>query len=85
MNPSEPETLVQLAGELGMDKDTFRSALISEHTEKEFRRLISLARRLGVRSFPSLVLQTHDSVKLVTLDYKDHRVSLQDIRFIVSG
>ena len=82
MNPSEPETLVQLAGELGMDKDTFRSALIAEDTEKEFRRQVRLARRLGVRSFPSLVLKTHDSVNPITLDYQDHRVSLQDIAFI---
>jgi putative protein-disulfide isomerase len=83
MNPSEPETLVQLAAELGLDKDAFRSALIAEDTEKEFRRLVGLARRLGVRSFPSLLLKTHDSVSPVTLDYQDHRVSLQDICFIV--
>jgi len=85
MNPSEPETLVQLAGELGMDKDTFRSALISEDTDKEFRNQVRLARRLGVRSFPSLVLKTNDRVSQVTLDYQDQRVSLQDIRFILSG
>jgi len=85
MNPSEPETLVQLAAELGLDKAVFRSALISEETEKEFKRQVRLSRRLGVRSFPSLVLKVHDRVNPVTLDYQDHRVSLQDIRFIVSG
>jgi len=79
MNPSEPETLVQLAGELGMDKDTFRLALISEDTEKEFKRVVWRARRLGVWSFPSLVLKTDDSISPVTLDYQDHRVSLQAI------
>jgi len=79
MNPSEPETLVQLAGELGMDKDVFRLALISKDTDKEFRRRVRLARRLLVRSFPSLVLKTDDRTCPVTLDYQDHRVSLQDI------
>ena len=79
MNPSEPETLVQLAGELGMDKDAFRTALDSEDTEKEFRRLVWVARRLGVRSFPSLVLKTDDGISPVTLDYQDHRVSLKEI------
>jgi putative protein-disulfide isomerase len=79
MNPSEPETLVQLAGELGMDKDAFRTALSSEDTEKEFRRRVYFARRLLVRSFPSLVLKTDDRTIPVTLDYQDHRVSLQEI------
>ena len=79
MNPSEPETLVQLAGELGMDKDAFRTALILEDTEKEFRRQVYLARRLLVRSFPSLVLKTDDRTSPVTLNYQDYRVSLQEI------
>ena len=79
MNPSEPETLVQLAGELGMDKDAFRTALISEDTDKEFRRRVYLARRLLVRSFPSLVLKTDNRSSPVTLDYQDYRVSLQEI------
>ena len=79
MNPSEPETLVQLAGELGMDEGAFRTALISEDTEKEFRRRVYLARRLLVRSFPSLVLKTDKHTGPVTLDYQDHRVSLQEI------
>jgi len=79
MNPSEPETLVQLAGELGMDKDAFRTALISVDTEEEFRRQLYLARRLLVRSFPSLVLKTDDRTSPVTLNYQDYRVSLQEI------
>lgn len=85
MNPSEPETLVQLAGELGLDKDTFRSALVSEKTDQEFRRQVGLARRLGVRNFPSLVLMIKDSVNSVSLDYRDHRVSLQDIRYLMTS
>ena len=79
MNPSEPETLVQLAGEIGMDEAAFRQALISEDTEKEFRRRVYFARRLLVRSFPSLVLKTDDRTGPITLDYQDHRVSLQEI------
>jgi putative protein-disulfide isomerase len=85
MNPSEPETLVQLAGVLGMNTDTFRSALVSEQTDQEFRRQVGLARRLGVRSFPSLVLKIQDRINRVSLDYKDHRVSLQDIRYLVTS
>lgn len=79
MNPSEPEILVQLAGELGMDKVTFKSALVSEDTEKEFRRVRHQARRLGVRSFPSLVLKTAEGINPIKLDYQVCRLSIREI------
>jgi putative protein-disulfide isomerase len=83
MNPSEPETLAQLAVEIGLHKDNFRAALHTQETEAEFARQISQSRRMGVRSFPSLVLKTADGISPMTVDYKDHRVTLQDIRAIL--
>jgi predicted DsbA family dithiol-disulfide isomerase len=62
-----------------MDEDAFKTALDSEEIEKEFRRLVWVARRLGVRSFPSLVLKTDEGISLVTLDYQDYRVSLKEV------
>jgi putative protein-disulfide isomerase len=85
MNPSEPETLAQLAGEIGLDKDAFRPALVSEKTEKEFRSQVNLARRLGVRSFPSLVLKTEDQFNPVLLDYRDHLKTLDEINSRLKG
>ncbi len=85
MNPSEPETLVQLADEIGMDEKTFRAALISEDTDKEFKRQVLLARSLGVRSFPSLVLKINNHISPVSLDYKDQSVSLKQINSLVAG
>lgn len=85
MNPSEPVTLVQLADEIGMDKDAFRSALVSEDTDEELKRQVSLARRLGVRSFPSLVVRSNDSVRTVSLNYQDRLVSLKEIQFLVAN
>ena len=83
MNPSEPETLVQLAVEIGLDEAGFRTALHSDETEAEFASQIRLARSMGIRSFPSLVLKTDSGIKPVALDYQDHRVTLEDIRSLV--
>lgn len=79
MNPSEADTLVQLATELGMDTADFRLDLVAADTDTKFRQQIHQARRLGIRSFPSLVLTTADGNKPVTLDYKDYRISLAEI------
>lgn len=84
MNPSEPQTLVQLASEIGLDRGTFETALFSDETNTEFRRQLGLARGYGVRSFPSLVLKVNNKVSRVSLDYQDHLVSLQEIQYFLS-
>lgn len=83
LNPSEPETLIQLASEIGMDKGAFRSSLASKETNEELRRQIALAGRFGVRSFPSLVVRDNNRVRPVSIDYKDHQVSLMEIQSIL--
>jgi len=85
MNPSEPEVLTRLAGEIGMDQAAFETALVSRHTDNAFRRQRRLARRLGVRSYPSLVIKTDQQVHPVTLDYHDPQVSLDDIFRLLPG
>ena len=80
MNPSDPETLALLAGEIGIDKNVFKLALVSKETEEEFGRQVDLASRLGVRGFPSLVLKAKDQFSPVSLDYRDHLMSLNEIK-----
>ena len=79
MNPSEPATLAQLAGELGLDQQAFRRDLISERTESEFRAHRALRAKLNVRVFPSLVLEHRSVVSPVDVDYHDYRTSLTQI------
>ena len=79
MNPSETEVLVGLAGELGLDRVLFESNLRSEMVDSEFRHQLALRDRLGVRSFPSLVL-VHESKRVrITHDYDDYRTTLGEI------
>jgi putative protein-disulfide isomerase len=79
MNPSEPETLADIASELGLDRVMFVEDLASEQTETEFRRQLLLRAKLYVRSFPSLVLEKGISHSLIKHDYHDYQVSLRQI------
>ena len=80
MNPSEPDTLVQLAGEIGLDEDEFREALFSASTEAEFARQLNLSRAMGVNSFPSLRLEHDGRLYPIPVDYQDHRPTLEEIQ-----
>jgi len=79
MNPSEPETLADLAAELGLDRGRFWEDLGSVQTETEFRRQLMLRAHLNVRSFPSLVLEYGKSRKFIGHDYQDYRTSVTEI------
>ena len=80
MNPSEPETLADLAAELGLDRVQFVQDLGSTQTEDELRRQLLLRAELYVRSFPSLVLEHASGRTLIRHDYHDFRASLAQIQ-----
>jgi len=79
MNPSEPETLADLAAELGLNRSLFVEDFCSAQTEAEFRRQLSLRAKLNVRSFPSLVLEHESVCTPITHDYLDFKLSLTQI------
>ena len=80
MNPSEPETLIDLATELGLDRALFVKDFGSAQTETEFRRQLLLRAELYVRSFPSLVLEHGSAHTLIRHDYQDYRIALKEIK-----
>ncbi|MDE0713537.1 MAG: DsbA family protein [Gammaproteobacteria bacterium] len=55
-NPSDRDTLVALAGEIGLDAGRFETDLDSAETRAAHDAEMGLVQRLGVRGFPSLVL-----------------------------
>jgi putative protein-disulfide isomerase len=70
-NPSDKETLVVLAREIGLDADTFANALTSPAVDEQLDREIGHSRALGARGFPSLVLVDGDVSRLIPIDYLD--------------
>lgn len=85
MNPSELETLAELARELGLDRKLFDKDLVSLQTEKKLQNEFLLRSRLGVRSFPSLVLGYDSSFTPINHDYKNVLPTLMEIRACVSS
>ena len=83
-NPSDQETLVLLATELGLDPARFADALVSPETESELREEFALRRRLGVRSFPSLVLVNGDLSYSIGVNYLDFAPTLDTIEQAVN-
>jgi putative protein-disulfide isomerase len=56
-NPSDRETLIALAEEIGADGEAFAQALDAPATRAELGQEIATARAMGVEGFPSLVLE----------------------------
>jgi putative protein-disulfide isomerase len=70
-NPSEPETLVALSREIGLDADRFALDLVSPETERRLQEDFTLRRRLGVRQFPTLVLGRETGYTPLVVGYMD--------------
>jgi len=70
-NPSENETLVELAGEIGLDRDRFSEQLIAESTQQRLLDEIETSRSINISGFPALVLQRGDKLESVLVNYTD--------------
>lgn len=78
-NPSDDATLIELAGELGLDAERFAGDLQSDRVQALLLDEIRRARRLGADSFPSLVLVEGGRGRLLQLDYRDPGVVLSQL------
>ena len=55
-NPSNNETLIELAEEIELNKNKFENDLMSDAVEQELKQELKLARELQLNSFPGLLL-----------------------------
>lgn len=83
-NPSDETTLVELAGEIGLDVNAFAASLHAVRTEQQLTAEIDLARQLHAESFPSLVLQVGRNYWPIAIDYNDSEVMLQAITQLIA-
>ena len=79
MNPSDVDTLVQLATEMNLDVDRFTSDLASEKTAANLRQQIEFSRQSPIDGFPSLVLDVCGTLVSVQRDYQDPKPTLKHI------
>jgi putative protein-disulfide isomerase len=78
-NPSDPGTLADLAGTMGLDAGEFARDLASAETDRTLRAEIAEVRALGIRGFPSLVLERGRMRWMVPVHYTDHRPMRDEI------
>ena len=71
-NPSDRETLIALATEIGADSDRFAQQLDADVTQSVLIEEMEICRVLGVDSFPSLILDANDNRQhRIDVDYRD--------------
>ena len=81
MNPSDTDTHIRLAGELGIDTQTFEQHLIDPKTHQTLLDEIAFARSIGGDSFPSLiVVDSQNQAHSLTIHYTDPQRILDDIQ-----
>lgn len=68
-NPSDIPVLTDLAAQIGLDSERFANDLSSGTCEQMLQQELALTHKLGVTSFPSLVLNCGDSNTLISIDY----------------
>lgn len=76
MNPSDDDTLLQLADELDLDFDRFAEDLASAATETVLQKEVALAQSMPINGFPSWVLLHNNQYHSVSLDYHSHLTTL---------
>ena len=78
-NPSDTETLIELANEIGLDIDRFISDLHSDETRALLKREIVYARQIGGNAFPMLLLGDNNSYHQILIDYTHPEKMLDEI------
>ncbi|HKJ50751.1 MAG TPA: DsbA family protein [Gammaproteobacteria bacterium] len=78
-NPSDNSTLIELAGEIGLDRDRFAADLVADSTRDLHLEEIAQARALGIDSFPSLAVLHDGAVRHIGLDYGNADAMLRQI------
>lgn len=82
-NPSDNDTLITLAREIGLNVDVFSRALIAPSTQALLLQEIAEAETLGVDSYPSLVLAINGSRWPVPVDYNSAENMLETINWLL--
>ena len=78
-NPSDIETLIELADEIGLDVEKFSADINSEETRDLLKREIVFVRQIGGNSFPMLLLGGKNTYHQILIDYTHPDKMLEEI------
>ena len=84
-NPSDSETLVAVAGEIGLDQDKFRQDLESEETREMHQQEMQMTQQLGISGFPGLMLVANGIAHSVNVDYEGFAMMKEKVDVLMRG
>jgi putative protein-disulfide isomerase len=82
-NPSDLDTLIECATEIGLDTERFTRDMQSAQIDQLLMDELQLRSRLGVTSFPSLRLEINGTLHDIGIDYMNPATMLQQINELV--
>ncbi len=83
-NPSDTETLNELADEIGLNVAQFSDELNSTGNKENLNREIKFARSIGGNAFPMLLLETGNSYHQIQIDYNHPENMLREIEDLLN-
>lgn len=84
MNPSDLDTLEQLAAELSLDTAQFAHDIRSSFVESALQQQVDFSRRSPIDGFPSLAMELDGELIPVTRDYRNSEPTMQHIARLVA-
>ncbi len=82
-NPSDNETLIELARDIGLDVERFSADLVDEATHQKLLAEIQSTRAMGLDSFPSLAVVNAGHLSYVGLNYTDMGAMLRQVEELI--
>jgi len=79
-NPSDNETLIELAHEIGLDTKKFNQDFQDKDVNKELIQELNLARSLQLNSFPGFLLSNGECEVHINPDYQQADIILEKIQ-----
>ena len=84
-NPSDVDTLTDLAGTIGLASERFSAEIASDAVDEQLRAEIAFARRAPILGFPGLAVQTGSGLHSVDIDYRDANAMRKQIDAILTA
>ena len=82
-NPSDNETLIELARDIGLDVERFSADLVDKATHQKLLAEIQSTRAMGLDSFPSLAVVNAGHLSYVGLNYTDMGAMLRQVEELI--
>lgn len=78
-NPSDNDTLIALASQIGLNEADFSSQLLSPEVDKALQEELMFIHSLPIQGFPSLVLIRNNEAIPIAINYTDWRSTFTEI------